>query len=86
VVVALGADGLWVWVWPVEVVPVASVEVVSVDVLDAPVEVWARAVAPGAGVSAGTEDGTTSWLALSLPQALRPRHATAKRTATYVRM
>jgi hypothetical protein len=57
-----------------------------VDVLDAPVEVWARASAPGAGVSAGTDDGTTSWLALSLPQALRPRHATAKRTATYVRM
>ena len=86
VVVALGADGLWVWVWPVDVVSAWSVEVVSVDVLDAPVEVWARAAAPGAGVSAGTDDGTTSWLALSLPQALRPRQATTKRTATYVRM
>ena len=85
-VVALGAEGLWVWAWPVVVVSVWSVEVVSVEVLDAPVDVWARAAEPGGGVSAGTDDGTTSWLALSLPQALRPRQATAKRTATYVRM
>jgi hypothetical protein len=63
------------------------VEVVSVDVLEAPVELWARASAPGAGRERRhRRTGTTSWLALSLPQALRPRHATAKRTATYVRM
>jgi hypothetical protein len=67
----------------VDVVPVWSVEVVSVEL---PVELAARAAAPGGGVSAGTDEGTTSWLELSLPQALRPRHATAKRTATYVRM
>jgi hypothetical protein len=84
VVVAPVDDGLWVW--SVDVVPVWSVDVVSVELVDAPVEVEARAAAPGGGVSAGTEDGTTSWLELSLPQALRPRHATAKRTATYVRM
>jgi hypothetical protein len=83
VVVAPGDDWLWVWVWSVDVVPV---EVVSLDVLDAPVEVWASASAPGAGVSWGTDAGTTSWVELSLPQALRPRHATAKRTATDVRM
>jgi hypothetical protein len=69
-----------------DVVPVWAVEVVAVELLDAPVEVEARAAAPGGGVSAGTDDGTASWLELSLPQALRPRHATAKRTATYVRM
>jgi hypothetical protein len=70
----------------VDVVPVWSVEVVSVELPDAPVELEASADAPGGGVSAGTDDGATSWLELSLPQALRPRHATAKRTATYVRM
>jgi hypothetical protein len=86
VVVAPGDAGLWVWAWSVEVVADWSVEVASVEVPDAPVEVEARAAAPGGGVSAGTDEGTTSWLELSLPQALRPRHATAKRTATYVRM
>jgi hypothetical protein len=70
----------------VDVVAVWSVEVLSVELLDAPVEVEARAAAPGGGVSAGTDDGTTSWLELSLPQALRARHATARRTATCVRM
>jgi hypothetical protein len=70
----------------VDVVAVWSVEVVSVELPDAPVAVEARAAAPGGGVSAGTDEGTASWLELSLPQALRPRQATAKRTAAYVRM
>jgi hypothetical protein len=69
----------------VDVVSV-PVEVVPADVLDVPVEVWASALAPGGGVSAGSDAGVTSWVELSLPQALRPRQATAKRTAAYVRM
>ena len=76
----------WVWVWSVDVVSVWSVEVLELGVLEVPVEVWASASAPGAGVSSGSDAGTASWEASSLPQALRPRHATARRTTTYVRM
>ena len=75
-------------VWSVEVVSDWSVEVVPVSlcVSDESVEVWASAADPGGGVSPGTVAGTTSWVASSLPQALRPRHATAKSATTYVRM
>ena len=74
-------DWPWVCVWSVEVVPVWSVEVVPVSlcVLDVPVEVWASASAPGRRRQLGHVAGTTSWVASSLPQALRPRHATARR-------
>jgi hypothetical protein len=85
-VVVAGADWLGVCDWSVDVVSVWSVEVVSLDVLEVPVDVWASAADPGGGVSAGSDAGTTSWLELSLPQALRPRQAAAKRTTTNVRM
>jgi len=87
VVPAPDDDWPWVCVWSVEVVLDWSVDVVSpLLVLELPLALWASASAPGGGASAGTVEGTTSWVASSLPQALRPRHATARMTTAYVRM
>jgi hypothetical protein len=65
------------WLWSVEVVPV----VVGVESA-----VLASADAPGGAVRSGTAAGTTSCAAWSLPQALRPRAATARRASTGVRI
>jgi hypothetical protein len=65
-------DWLGDWLWPdaVELEPAGA----------------ASADEPCGTVRSGTDAGTTSWDELSLPQALRPRQATARRASTYVRI
>jgi hypothetical protein len=46
----------------------------------------ASAAEPCGTVRSGTDDGTTSWDELSLPQALRPKQTTARRASTDVRI
>jgi GNAT superfamily N-acetyltransferase len=71
-------DWSCVCVWSLEDDAVWSAELESDEV--------ATAEVPSGNASLGTEAGTTSWLELSLPQALTPSAATARMASEYFRM
>jgi RimJ/RimL family protein N-acetyltransferase len=74
----LTEDWSCVCVWSLDEEAVWSAELESDEVASAEV--------PSGNESFGTDAGTTSWLELSLPQALTPKAATARRANRYFRM
>jgi hypothetical protein len=71
-------DWSWVCVW--------SLEDEAVWLLELELDEDDSAAVPAGSERLGTDAGATSWLALSLPQALTPRTASARRASTYVRI